>query len=331
VVLSRGTQYLEISDPRRDRVFGLDDGLVEALTTDQFQAYEKPVLGRDDINQVRDALVSNHVNPDREFIGPYQTIRELRRERGLIEYEARHTEIARRARIKVFQVLQIVSREQLAEEVRHFRRDIEALEVARSHPNLLTAYDFFKDENSDEFYYLILEWVEGESLADLLAEEEEVPLANPLAWIQQLASALAHVHGKEIVHRNVAPENIYLTEDGTVKLGGFDLAKVPALGMTISVTGVPLVRSRYTAPEILTKPGEADGRADLYSLGAVWFDLVVPEAATGPVDPARLDAMYLPAEVKEVLGRLIAPRRADRYQDAAELMQDLEMLSTLMA
>ena len=109
---------------------------------------------------------------------------------------------------------------------------------------------------------LCLEWVEGESLADLLAGEEEVPLADQLAWMQQLASALAHVHGKEIVHRNVAPENIYLAEDGVVKLGGFDLAKVPALGMTISVTGIPLVQGRYAAPEILTRPGEVDGRAE---------------------------------------------------------------------
>jgi eukaryotic-like serine/threonine-protein kinase len=330
VVLSRGTQMLEISDRRRDRVFGLDDRLVEALTTEQYQAYHRPPLSRGDINRVRDVLVSNHVNPDRAFIGPYQVTRELRRAAGLIEYEARHTEFARRARIRVFQVRRIVSQKQLAEEVRRFRRDIEALEVAGIHPNLVTAYDFFKDEHSDEFYYLILEWVEGETLADLLDREDTVPLPDQISWVRQLTSALAHVHAKGIVHRNVAPKNIYLAEDGTVKLGGFDLAKVPALGMTVSVTGVPLVEGRYTAPEIFTKPEEVDSRADLYSLGAVWFDLVVPEATSGSIDTARLETTDLPDEVKKVLSRLITLRRADRYQHAAELTEDLEMLSALM-
>ncbi|MBC8254682.1 MAG: protein kinase [Ardenticatenia bacterium] len=326
VVLARGTQMLEIGDPRRQRVFGLDDSLVGALTTDQHQAFRRPPLGRSDIDRIKDTVVRNHVKPSRSFIGQYQIVRELRREPGQVEFQAQHTELNRQARIKAFQVLEIVSQKQLAEQVRRFRRDIEALDAAGTHPNLVSAYEFFKDEHSDEFYYLILEWVAGETLADLLARHESVPLPDQLAWMQQLASALSHVHGKDIVHRNLTPENTFLAEDGTIKLGNFDFAKVPVLGQTISVTGIPLVQSRYAGPEMLTKPRQVDGRTDIYSLGAVWFDLLTAQTGDEPLDLDRLQSHSLPNEVLEVLARMVAPRRAERYQRAAALLEDLGIL-----
>jgi hypothetical protein len=111
VVLARGTSMLEISDPRRDRVLALDERLVGALTSERFQFRPSPPLGRRDIDRLRDMVVRDHVNPDRQFIGSYRVLREIRREAGLTEYEAEHTEIqGRKARIKVFQVAEIVGR-----------------------------------------------------------------------------------------------------------------------------------------------------------------------------------------------------------------------------
>lgn len=224
-----------------------------------------------------------------------------------------------------------MSQKQLAEQVRRFRRDIEALDVAGTHPHLVTAYDFFKDERSDEFYYLILEWVADKTLADLLAHHDTVSLPTQITWMKQLASALSHVHCQGVVHRNLTPENIYLAGEGTVKLGNFDFARVPALGQTISVTGIPSVRVRYAAPEVLSRPHEVDGRADIYALGAIWFDLLVPGPTDQVIDPVHLQSIDLPAEIRAVLTKMLAKRRAERYESAAALMQDLQMLSAFVA
>lgn len=85
VVLAHGTQMLEISDPRRERVFGLDDRLTKALTTDQYQPFRCPPLSRSDIERLRDTMVRSHVNPDRTYIGKYQVLREICRKPNLIE------------------------------------------------------------------------------------------------------------------------------------------------------------------------------------------------------------------------------------------------------
>lgn len=330
VVLSRGRARLDISDKSSDRVFGLDAGLIQALTTTAFQVRTTPLLASKDIQRVRDLLVSRRVDPGHQLIGGYRIVRELRRDNGMSEYEAEHTELGRKARVKRFQIAEIVSQRQLDEHIHRFKRDVAALAILGPHPNLLVAYDFLKDEHSDEFYYLILEWVRGQTLREALADVCYAPLRLQIDWVYEIARALVYCHDHDVIHRNLTPDNIFLTEEGHIKIGNFDFAKAPALGGTISITGQPLVRTKYTAPEQINKPAEVDGRADIYALGMIWYDLLNGRFDDQPIDLDQLDTLSLPSEILATIRQMGSERTAARYALAATLVDDLEVLRELV-
>ena len=167
---------------------------------------------------------------------------------------------------------------------------------------------------------------DGLALAELLQTESEIPLLAQVKWIEEAATALSYCHGAGVVHRNLTPDSIYVTEDGRIRIGGFALAKAPSLGATISVTGQPLVRSRYTAPEQLADAHDVDARADIYALGVIWCDLVAGRSGSARLDDISLGALPIPDKVRCVLRRMVAPRRVDRYPSCDLLLADLNCL-----
>jgi len=330
VVLSKGDALLTIDDPRRDRVFGLDQRLIQALTSrDYLFSPSSLSLDRSRLMFVKNALVRQHVDPERRIVGNYHIVAELTPGETYQAFEAQHLIVqGQRARIKQYHIPDIRTVKHLEEAVRRFKQDMEALSQVEGHPNIVRAYDFFKDPDVDDTYYLALELVDGRMLREIIDEDPELTLAQGLRYLTPVADALAYCHRRGIIHRNLTPSSIYVTDDGQVKLGDFDFARVPAIGYTISKTGQPLVVNKYIAPEQLADPRQADARADLYSLGAVWYDLIFRRPESEPVLLSRIEKSNLPDDdARHLLRSLLAPDPANRPTSAAKVKKWFELLA----
>ena len=205
----------------------------------------------------------------------------------------------------------------------------EARSVAQlSHPNIVPVYDAGED---DGISYIVMEQIIGSSLKD----RPPKTYAEMVAIAIQLCKALEHAHDSGIVHRDVKPENVIISEDGTVKLTDFGLARSVATRVTSEGTLVGTVF--YIAPEIAL--GQAyDGRADLYALGVLLYELVAGELPFFAEDPVAVISQHLHAPVvplgvkradvppafAELILRLLNKDPKDRPLSAAETIDILE-------
>jgi serine/threonine protein kinase len=255
-------------------------------------------------------------------------LRELEPGEGFRAYEAQHVRVDnRRARVKHYQVTGYTTREELEGAAQRFQRDIEALSQIDRHPNIVRAYDFLADVDSDDTYWLLLEWIEGRTLRDRLDDAAPIAFEEQLSILRSLAEALATCHDQGILHRNLTPASVYLADDGTVKLGDFDFARVSSSGHTISKTGVPLTMNKYTPQELRGGFRPADARSDLYALGAIWYDMVLRRPSDEPVLMQLVEGANLPADAKELLRSLLAPQPNKRPASAKEVREWLELLA----
>jgi tRNA A-37 threonylcarbamoyl transferase component Bud32 len=199
----------------------------------------------------------------------------------------------------------------------------EARSLARfNHPNIVTVYDFGE---TGGLYYILMEFVAGQNLRQLL-RAGALSEARMLRIVAQVCDALQYAHDEGVVHRDIKPENILLDARGQVKIADFGLAKLVGLAPgPLSLTGSQDVLGTvyYMAPEQLLRNQDVDHRADLYSLGVVFYEMLTGELPVGRfaspgqrtgVD-ARLDAIVL---------RALESKPEHRYQDAAEIKRDVE-------
>jgi serine/threonine protein kinase len=220
--------------------------------------------------------------------------------------------------------------------VQRFRREVKAA-AKLAHPNIVTAYDA---EQAGDIHFLVMEYVEGQSLENLVAQRGPLPPALACIYARQAALGLQHAFERGMVHRDIKPQNLMLTPAGQVKILDFGLARfaretapllaaplsplaLPALTQTGSVMGTP----DYIAPEQAADCHTADVRADLYSLGGTLYYLLTGRApfpqgtvldkllAHAEHQPEPLTALRpdLPPEVVRVVGRLLAKDPARRY------------------
>lgn len=195
-----------------------------------------------------------------------------------------------------------------------------------SHPNIVTVHDFGQSQG---FYYLILEYVDGVNLRQAMRAARFTPM-EALALVPKICEALQYAHDEGVLHRDIKPENILLDTRGRVKIADFGIAKLAGdekKDDNITSSGAALGTPHYMAPEQIEHPGEVDHRADIYSLGVVFYEMLTgelpigrfaPPSAKNPVDP-RLDDVVLRALEKE---------RERRYQSANEVKTQVEMLAT---
>src|ERR1700722_13137936 len=189
-----------------------------------------------------------------------------------------------------------------------FTREARAL-AKLNHPNIVTLYEF--GETSGQFYFL-MEFVDGVNLRQLL-NNSRLSAREALAIVPQICDALQFAHDHGIVHRDIKPENILLDRRGRVKVADFGLAKLVAQGNEstagIATTGSPSLTEagkimgtpQYMAPEQVAHPLEVDHRADIYSLGVVFYQMLTGELPTGKIEPpskkvivdVRLDEVVL--------------------------------------
>src|SRR4051812_46807673 len=214
----------------------------------------------------------------------------------------------------------------------HRRFVREARLAARlSHPNVVSVFDAGEDGGRP---YIVMEYVEGENLAELLARRGRLPPDEAHGLAAQAARGLAHAHEAGLVHRDVKPQNLILRRDGTVKIADFGIAR--AAETTITVAGTVLGTAAYLAPEQALGE-EVTAAADVYSLGAVLYELLTArppfefetladladQQQRMEVTPVRDLAPEVPPELEDVVMRCLARNPAYRPASAGELARVL--------
>ncbi len=205
------------------------------------------------------------------------------------------------------------------------------------HPNIVQVLDF-GDENGS--YYIVMEFLSGPDLSKLLKEQKQLPLSEILPILRDIANALDYAHQQGLVHRDIKPSNVMLDSSITpprAVLTDFGIAKITNAHTRITATGV-LGTFDYIAPEQIQASADVDGRADVYALGVMIYQLVTghlpferpnPGALllahlTAPPPDARELVHDLPRHAAYALQRAMAKKPADRYPNAGELIRALE-------
>ena len=201
----------------------------------------------------------------------------------------------------------------------------EARALARlNHPGIVTVFDFGE---SDGLYYLVMEFVDGVNLRQLLAGGKMKP-AEALRIVPQLCEALQYAHDEGVVHRDIKPENILLDKKGRVKIADFGLAKL--LGKAtpdVALTGTNQVMGtlRYMAPEQLEGSRDVDHRADIYSLGVTFYEMLTGELPIGRFAPPS-KKVEIDVRLDEVVLRSLEREPELRYQHASEIKTEMETI-----
>jgi serine/threonine-protein kinase len=217
--------------------------------------------------------------------------------------------------------------------VKRFEREAKSA-ASLSHPNIVSVYD--RGKTGDGSYYIVMEHVPGGNLKERILEEGPLPPAEAAAIALQVARALRAAHKGGVVHRDVKPQNVLLTESGEAKVADFGIARAVAAS-TATKTGFVVGTAHYLSPEqALGHP--ATVRSDLYSLGVVLYEMltgelphdaetqvgIVMKHVSGRLLRPRDVNPDVPEELDAVAARLLARDPEDRYRDADELIEDLE-------
>ena len=327
VVLVKGKGSLQITDERNNRVFGLTEDLKRAICDYKFVYGNSADLSPNQIEKITEILTHQHVDPQSELIGNYRLVKEIKPGITTALYEGQHTKVQnRKVYIKRFRIPAIQSSQQLYENIRQFKQAMEALSQLEGHPNIVRVYDFMTDPDTDDTYWLFLEFVDSPTLQNLIERKIEFNFCDQMTILGQVADALSYCHQQNIIHRNLTPQAIFISSRNFVKVSDFDFARVPLLGYTISHTNKPLVVNKYIAPEQMADPRSADFRADLYSLGAVWYDMIFQTGLDDPILASRISQSAIPSEGQNLLKSLLSERPCNRPKNASEVKEWFDLL-----
>jgi uncharacterized protein YndB with AHSA1/START domain/tRNA A-37 threonylcarbamoyl transferase component Bud32 len=204
-----------------------------------------------------------------------------------------------------------------------FLREARTLAKLR-HPFIVTVFDVYK---ADDLYCLVMEYVEGASLRHLLAAGSITP-RDALDFTPQITEALQHAHEAGVVHRDIKPENVLVDSLGRVRLVDFGLATL--FGPQAQARGTDDDRVvgtlRYMAPEQITTPQAVDHRADIYSTGVVFYEMLARELPGPDREPPSRKAATDP-RLDPIVLRALEPERDRRYQEARLMHLDIIALS----
>jgi serine/threonine-protein kinase len=217
--------------------------------------------------------------------------------------------------------------------VTRFRREAQAAARISNH-NLVSVFDTGSD---DGVHYIVMEYVEGRTLADFLAGGGRIMPERAIDIATHVCSALEAAHAQGVIHRDIKPGNIMLNDRGEVKVTDFGIARVVTTSETVAQTAAVLGTASYLSPE-QAQGQPVDGRSDIYSLGCVLYEMVAgrppflgdspvtvasKQVLEQPTAPSKLNRDVAP-DLDAVILRALAKNPANRYQSAAEFRADLE-------
>jgi serine/threonine protein kinase len=265
-----------------------------------------------------------------ERIGKYKVLSRLGTGAMGIVYRCSQPGLERLVAVKVM----IAGRHASTEQILRFQREAWAA-AQLIHPNIVQIYDVGTE---GELHYFVMEYVDGWPLDQLIGTQVLTP-ERSLRLVGQIAQALQAAHSRGIIHRDIKPSNIIVHRSGHPKLSDFGLAKTLDSGPNLSGSGAIVGTPQYMAPEqVLALPSEVDARTDVYSLGAVLYEMLT---AQPPVDgtnvltvlrklsdeqpiPIRERNPDVPPAVAATCERAMAKDKAARYQSAGELASAVE-------
>lgn len=207
------------------------------------------------------------------------------------------------------------------------RFEREARMLARlNHPNIVQVYDFGK---KGQYFYFLMEFVGGSTLRHIV-EEGGVNPQEALTIVPHVCEALQFAHDQGIVHRDIKPENILIDMEGRVRIADFGLAMLldrKPSDMTLTGANQVMGTPHYMAPEQMRGSHAIDQRADIYSLGVVFYELLTGELPIGRFE-APSQKLEVDVRLDEVVLRALAADPDRRYQKASDVQHDVEQLST---
>ncbi|HEV8608577.1 MAG TPA: serine/threonine-protein kinase, partial [Thermoanaerobaculia bacterium] len=277
-----------------------------------------------------------------QTISHYRVLRVLGEGGMGVVYEAEDVRLGRHVALK-FVVHKKLDRR---ETVERFEREARAASVL-NHPNICTVHDVGEEGGH---HFIAMELLEGESLDSLLTRGP-LPVRRLLELATQIAEGLVAAHARGVIHRDIKPANVFVTSTGLVKIMDFGLAKILQSPAAESLTGSEL---ELTQTSDLTTPGlamgtvsfmspeqvrgeEVDARSDLFSFGALLYDMAVGEPPfrgstpavklsgileRNPVPPLEIDPT-LPARLQDIILKALEKNREERYQTARDMLVDL--------
>lgn len=247
-------------------------------------------------------------------------------------YLAQQSRPRRQVAVKVLLPATALKPQHLAAFLERFRRETDAA-ASLEHPNIMPVYEYGERE---ALAYLVMPYISGGTLRDVMENEGQIILPKVINYLEQLAAALDFAHSRGVIHRDIKPANILLTQEGRLLLTDFGLVKIisgEALAQVrLTGAGAPVGTPDYMSPEQVMGH-EVDGRADLYSLGIILFQMLTATTPFQGETPMQIAAQQLhaqppsprrfrpdlPAAAEQVILRALSKRPSDRYSNGLEL------------
>ncbi|WIV10806.1 Stk1 family PASTA domain-containing Ser/Thr kinase [Proteiniborus sp. MB09-C3] len=216
--------------------------------------------------------------------------------------------------------------------INKFRRESQAA-ASLSHPNIVSIYDVGVEDN---IHYIVMEYVNGKTLKQLIREKGKLSIDESLDIAIKIAEALSHAHENHIVHRDIKPHNILVTDDGVVKVTDFGIARA-ATTSTVTNTSNVIGSVHYFSPE-QARGGYTDEKSDIYSLGVVMYEMItgrLPFQGDSPISvalkhiqediepPSHIDDT-IPKNLESIIMKCVQKDQSLRYSDIKLLLSDLK-------
>ncbi len=271
-----------------------------------------------------DLPLADRSPPDLETIRaafPLLEILELIGQGGMgAVYKARQPQLERIVALKILPI-RLACEPLFAE---RFEREGRLL-ARLNHPNIVGVYDFGQ---AGGLYYLIMEYVDGVNLRQAFASARFTP-QQALSVIPKICEALQFAHDEGVLHRDIKPENILLDTKGRVKIADFGIAKFAGVDdkTGLTATGATIGTPHYMAPEQVERPADVDHRADIFSLGVVFYEMLTGELPLGRFSAPSERSKSLDARIDKVVMRALEKDRERRQQSANEVRTQVEFLS----
>lgn len=218
--------------------------------------------------------------------------------------------------------------------VERFVREAKSL-AKLNHPNVVTVIDVGR---AGEHYYLVMEYIRGEPLSEMIDKRGPLPESEALSIIRSVACALEHAEKHHLIHRDIKPDNVLLSEEGICKLCDLGLARPAGSSSNLTAAGIAMGTPEYIAPEQARGESELDIRTDIYSLGATLFDAVTGHAPFEGPTPAHIMRSHIDQQLafpekpelslrlRELIQRMMSKDPRDRHQNARELIEDIDLV-----
>lgn len=267
--------------------------------------------------------------------GRYQLLRQVANGGMAAIYEAIDTRLDRKVAVKIMH-------SHLAQDdayVSRFIREAKAA-AALSHPNIVAVQDQGWNQNGVPAVFLVMELIEGHSLREYLNERGRFEIKDAINYLTPILSALSAAHALGIVHRDVKPENIMISNEGRVKVADFGLARGELIGSTMTAESSVILGSvSYLSPEQVQR-GIADSRSDVYAAGILAYEMLIgdkPFIADSPIQIAymhvneevprlRSKRKEIPKDLDDLIARATAKNPDDRPRTATEFLDELTQI-----